>query len=167
MKNNQQTLTQRLSRGAEVSSILFVKEHKEKLQYVLDFGEISLLLPDGILSEVIEVPRYAYMPLMPAHVSGLFNLRGNLIPVFDLYRYLSLPNQGKSEYIIALGKNDDIVGVLLKTLPRPIDQSTYQLVQHVPNLPASLERYTTEIFQKENEIVIAYRHKEFFASLCH
>ncbi len=125
------------------------------------------MLPDGMLSEVVEVPRYTHMPLMPAHVAGLCNLRGNLIPVFDLYRYLSLPGSGKSDYIVALGENEEMVGVLTKNLPRPVDPNNYQLVQQVPNLPANLERYTTEIFQRENEILIAYQHDAFFASLRH
>ena len=46
------------------------------------------------IHEVLEVPRITRVPRMPAFVSGVMNLRGNVIPVMDLRHKFGL---GKTE----------------------------------------------------------------------
>ena len=46
------------------------------------------------IHEVLEVPRITRVPRMPGFVSGVMNLRGNVIPVMDLRQKFGL---GKTE----------------------------------------------------------------------
>ncbi|WP_186308594.1 chemotaxis protein CheW [Paraburkholderia sp. BCC1885] len=55
-------------------------------------GETELALPVAALQEVVNYPAAVTpVPLAPAHLLGLFNLRGTLIPIVDLRQLLHLP----------------------------------------------------------------------------
>lgn len=59
-------------------------------------GGTELALPVAALQEVVNYPAAVTpVPLAPAHLLGLFNLRGTLIPIVDLSQLLHLPNQGE------------------------------------------------------------------------
>jgi len=54
-------------------------------------GDTELAIPAALLQEVVNYPSsVTRTPLAPAHVLGMFNLRGTLIPILDLRRMLRL-----------------------------------------------------------------------------
>lgn len=53
-------------------------------EYAIDIVEIQ---------EVIRVPAITEVPQMPAFTLGIINVRGNVIPVFDLRKKLFLPEK--------------------------------------------------------------------------
>lgn len=58
-------------------------------------GGTELALPVAALQEVVNYPAAVTpVPLAPAHLLGLFNLRGTLIPIVDLRQLLHLPDDG-------------------------------------------------------------------------
>ncbi len=67
-------------------------------------GEFELALPIDALQEVVTFPgTIVKIPHAPEHVLGLFNLRGMLIPIVHLGRFLGLPDSAdNSEARIAL-----------------------------------------------------------------
>jgi purine-binding chemotaxis protein CheW len=78
-------------------------------------GETELALPVAALQEVVNYPAAVTpVPLAPAHLLGLFNLRGTLIPIVDLRQLLHLPERGERSAskiaIVELG--DARVGLL-------------------------------------------------------
>ncbi len=54
-------------------------------------GDESFGLPVGKVQEIIRLPAITPVPRMPAHVRGVTNLRGRVIPVIDLRARLGLP----------------------------------------------------------------------------
>ena len=46
-------------------------------------GSIGLLVPAGMLSELVDDTEVYPLPTTPAWFHGLINLRGGLVPVFD------------------------------------------------------------------------------------
>lgn len=50
----------------------------------------GLLLPVGTSAEILRATRICSMPNTPPWSVGLANVRGNVVPVFDLLRYFSL-----------------------------------------------------------------------------
>jgi purine-binding chemotaxis protein CheW len=55
-------------------------------------GEFELALPISALQEVVAFPEaITPVPLAPPHLLGLFNLRGLLIPIVHLGRFLGMP----------------------------------------------------------------------------
>lgn len=73
-------------------------------------GEFELALPIDALQEVVPFPdTITRIPLAPPHLLGLFNLRGMLIPIAHLGRFLGLPDGTDSRHearvaIIAAGE---------------------------------------------------------------
>jgi purine-binding chemotaxis protein CheW len=81
--------------------------------FQLDTTELAL--PVAALQEVVNYPAtVTRMPLSPAHLLGLFNLRGTLIPIVDLRPLLGLPDSsvdaGRKVAIVELG--DMRIGLL-------------------------------------------------------
>lgn len=93
-------------------------------------GPFELALPIGALQEVVPFPAsVTQVPLAPAHMLGLFNLRGMLIPIAHLGRLLGLPDDGeRAEARIAivaagaarLGVLFDRTGEMLRLPPHKV-----------------------------------------------
>ncbi|MFK7996322.1 MAG: chemotaxis protein CheW [Granulosicoccus sp.] len=61
-------------------------------------GTSEFALPVSVVQQVVNEPEnYSSVPLSPDFLLGLFNLRGNVIPVVDLSRIFKLESQAKSE----------------------------------------------------------------------
>lgn len=161
-------LTQLLSQELEVESSFAEEAQVDDVRYVIEISNISLILPQRILSELIEVPQYAILPLMPENVVGLCNLRGNLVPVFDLHTHLNLnvDDKVRDRYLISLGANKDTVGILLESLPYQVRESECIPTTQVPTLPSKLAPFASNAFKRNGRILLEYDHDSFFASLC-
>ena len=71
------------------------KDTPEAAQFLTFFlGDERYAIDVRKIHEVLEVPRITRVPRMPAFVSGVMNLRGNVIPVMDLRHKFRL---GKTE----------------------------------------------------------------------
>jgi len=61
-------------------------------------GDTELVLPVTAVQEVVNFPAVVTpVPLAPAYLLGLFNLRGRLIPIVHLGQLLQLPDSGPRE----------------------------------------------------------------------
>lgn len=155
-----------LNQETDVDSFFVEEVRADDVRYVVDIGNLSLILPVGIQSEVIEIPEYTALPLMPDKVVGLCNLRGNLVPVFDLDKHLDLEEGSQERFLIALGEGDEFVGVLLESLPYLVQESDLVPTRQLPMLPETLSRYISNSFKKEGSVLLEYDHHAFFASFC-
>lgn len=78
------------------------------------------IIPILKVQEIIKIPQITKMPGVPYYVEGVTNLRGKVIPVVNLKRILSLPEeqQGSKVIVISTGKItfgalvDNITGVV-------------------------------------------------------
>ncbi|MBL4671378.1 MAG: chemotaxis protein CheW [Arenicella sp.] len=160
------SLTQMLSQELEVESTFAEAVRVDDVRYVIEINNLNLVLPQGILSELVEAPQYAELPLMPENVVGLCNFRGNLVPVFNLYTHLKMGKEIKGRYLIALGEGGNTVGVLLESLPYMVRESECIPTAQVPTLPNTLNPYISNVFKRDNQVLVEYDHDAFFASLC-
>ncbi len=53
-------------------------------------GGVRFVAPLGEVEEILKLPRVTALPRVRDWVSGVANVRGRLIPVIDLHRYLGL-----------------------------------------------------------------------------
>jgi len=72
--------------GANGTQVLVTRVGEEALGFRLE-----------TVSEIIRVPRLAYMPFAPQSLLGLANLRGSVLPVVSLGRLLGLPDTTHDE----------------------------------------------------------------------
>ncbi|NNJ18160.1 purine-binding chemotaxis protein CheW [Pseudomonas putida CSV86] len=66
--------------------------------------EAGYALPIALVREIIEYAEITRVPMMPAYIHGVINLRGNVVPVLDLAaRFgLSLTEPGKRTCIVII-----------------------------------------------------------------
>ncbi|MBV1906480.1 MAG: chemotaxis protein CheW [Pseudomonadales bacterium] len=57
-------------------------------------GGVRLVAEVGEVAEMLLVPRLTRLPGVKNWVMGMANVRGRLVPIIDLHRYLGIPNSG-------------------------------------------------------------------------
>lgn len=70
------------------------------------------------LQETKPLSGLTHLPNVPPFWKGLVNLRGHLVPVLDLRRYLQLPGAGsdENETVVVAAAGDLVVGLLVDSI---------------------------------------------------
>lgn len=140
---------------------------KEVARYGFKIGTLGLLIQLGTGSEVMQMPMVWTLPGAPPWFMGLTNLRGNLVPVFDLRQLLGLGQRAVSEkpLVLVLDQGDKAVGMVINDFPRPIIGMS--LLPHLPQLPTVLKAHVRLGYVKDDMIWLEFDHNSFFEELVH
>jgi len=133
--------------------------------YAYRLGELAFFLPEDVLTEIIESVDITFVPLMPKTVLGLCNVRGNLVPVFDLHGFLDMQRTKQDKHLLCIGVGDNMVGVLLDEMPFRVNLSECKALSTVPTLPSVIQSYVSQVYEKDNLLFLDYQHEAFFDSL--
>lgn len=114
--------------GNETAARLAASQH-EQLRHGVTIGPFSVLLPSDQVSEVVKGSTVYPVPKTAGWVKGLLNLRGNLVPVFNLAEHFDAeaPAPG-SPQILAVGKAEHAVALIVDGIPKLA--STRQAIAH-------------------------------------
>ena len=85
-------------------------------------GEEEYTVPILSIQEIIKPISWTRVPQTPDYVLGVFNLRGNVIPLIDLRRRFGLPakkHTDETRFIVMLN-NDEIAGFVIDNLTEAI-----------------------------------------------
>ncbi|BFM05257.1 chemotaxis protein CheW [Halioxenophilus aromaticivorans] len=95
----------------------------------------NFVVPMGQTSELLEVPNYTRLPNVKSWVRGVANVRGRLLPLYDLAVFLGhrLHNPQKLQRVLVLEANDLYCGLL-------VDQSF------------GIQHFLSEAYQMENSL---------------
>jgi twitching motility protein PilI len=127
---------------------------------------IGFMISSEILCEVVKNYMVYPIPNTQPWMQGLVNLRGNLIPVYDLSLLLGFSDQPmESGNLLVIDTGQESVGVIINSLPQPCDISDWPEITQIPELPTGLPEFVTDAYTADNVIWIGFRHKEFFKSL--
>ncbi len=127
-------------------------------------GDLQLLLKLDTLSEVLIQSSIYPLPNVPLWFSGVLNLRGNLLPVFDLYRLLELGDSTRqTRAILVLDQGSDGVGMPIDGLPQSVGLGNP--LRTLPPLPAVLEKYVSMAYASDSGIWLDFEHQGFFTEL--
>ena len=88
-------------------------------------GSHSFIVHAKYFCEVFADTHVAALPNAPACVVGLSNIRGVLIPVYQLHSFLNTRPPQKIT-IFCIGKGDSAIGILIDGLPASFSLSHYQ-----------------------------------------
>lgn len=140
---------------------------QERSRYGYQVGHLSFLIKAGSGSEVVQHAAIFTLPGSPSHVLGLINLRGNLVPVFDLSLALGLAQSAKnvqsSNIVLILDKGEQAVGIVIDGFPQPL--LALRQVSRMPNLPANLQEHVSLAYFKDSSIWLDFNHQSFFELL--
>lgn len=157
-----------ISSAAEISSDASLIDRWSKQRgYGITSGGVNLLLPVGIYSELAFNPVITALPNSPQYFIGLLNMRGNLIPVYDLAIYINIDRQAKNtladhsalvnvhsrkaQQVIILGKGDDSAALLCDSLPQTFELSINALSNRTSESPSSIKPFVARTFWLNND----------------
>lgn len=97
---------------------------KEEVVQLVGFivGEEEYAVPILNIQEIIKPIEYTRVPSVPDYILGVFNLRGNVIPLIDLRSKFSLEQSRQNEqtrYIVMKGE-DNVAGFVIDRLTEAI-----------------------------------------------
>ncbi len=123
----------------------------KQVRYGVRIGGLSLLLPEDTVSEVLERPKIFPVPNTTSWFEGLINLRGNVVPVFDLRELFgTAPIAGERQMLLVIDKGENALGIAIDGLPVPAPDSAP--LDKRPSLPGVLENYTGPVFEHDENL---------------
>lgn len=118
-------------------------------------GDIGLLIPLGMLSELVEDAEIYPLPTTPPWFQGLINLRGSLVPVFDLKALFGNVGQKvERTNLLVLNSREEAVGILIDGLPMTLDVA--QPNEQLPLLPPVLREYSQAVYVRGEEVWVEF-----------
>ncbi|WP_201527303.1 MULTISPECIES: chemotaxis protein CheW [Psychrobacter] len=83
---------------------------------VFEIGGQRLVAPLGEVSEVLTMPEYTGMPLVQPWLLGIANVRGRLLPLTDLAKFLHIPSRSRQmsqRKVIVIDHQSIFIGLLV------------------------------------------------------
>lgn len=117
----------------------------ENKRYGARLGAVGVLLPEDKVSEVLDRPSIFPLPNTAAWFEGLINLRGNLVPVFDLRELLETrADAAAPQMVLVLDKGDNALGLAIDGLP--VAAACEETASPLPRLPGVLEPFVRRAY---------------------
>jgi chemotaxis signal transduction protein len=132
-----------------------------QLRYGVRTGGLCLLIPAGMVSEVVEQLAVHPMPQSAPWFRGLINLRGHLVPVFDLRTLLTGEVQ-PLERLVVLDRGERAVGIAADELPEAVDPRNRATA---PSLPGELGACLRGAFLEADELWLEIDFDALFREL--
>ena len=108
---------------------------------VFKLGSEEYALPIDQVKEIVLTPRISDIPQTPDYISGISNIRGNVITVMNLEKKFGLKSdskKSKSKYTLVIESEDQKIGVLVNEVPITLSVSSTQV-----NDPSNIMQYSS------------------------
>jgi chemotaxis signal transduction protein len=138
----------------------------KQVRYGVRIGGLRLLLPEDTVSEVLDRPEIFPIPNTTSWFEGLINLRGNVVPVFDLRElFETTPIAGAQQMLLVIDEGKNALGIAIDGLPVPAPDSVP--LDRRPSLPEVLEDYTGRVFEHGEDLWLEVDIAALLRSLSH
>ncbi len=128
-------------------------------------NEIQLLLDVDVRSEVINDAIITSVPMMPSYVTGLCNVRGNLVPVYDMCEKLglnsSLPKVGK-RIILVLDEDENMAGIEIQEMITSLQFDEQDIQKDVYSENDKVNQFITYCYTESGSNWFGFDHKKMF-----
>ena len=137
-----------------------------RARYGFRVGELGLLIDPDAGSEVLAMPAVATMPGTPPGFLGLINLRGNLVPLYELRDLLGIGARqaDAGAMVLVFGQGERAVGVVSEGYPSAL--FTLLPLSNLPPLPAALRSHVSAGYVQDGTVWLEFDHGTFFEEVC-
>ena len=133
------------------------KKFKSDLTRYLEFhlGTESYAVELLTVKEVITIPELTPIPKSPAHVSGIMNLRGQVITVIDLRKKLGItPSKDDSQCgVIIFDLKEKSLGVMVDSIHKVLTVSP-ENIKEIPDGDGVNSNYYLGVLQHESKLTM-------------
>ncbi len=113
-------------------------------------ANIGMLLPSELVSEVADDLPLCKLPNTPGWLHGMVNLRGNMVPLFNLNHVFGIErDKNARQRMLFIRLDDEWVGVLVDELPVRVALSPEDGLEQTPSLPEALEPYVRACYRTD------------------
>ena len=126
-------------------------------------GGVGFLIDPGLSSEVLEQLSTFPVPHTPEWLSGIANLRGNLVPVFDLTRLWQWSRPREPGRLLILDRGERAVGLVVDELPVTLIPGSPLATP--PPLPTILREHLIKAYTQEETLWLDYDHPGLFRAI--
>ncbi len=137
--------------------------NQQDLRYGFQIGNLNLIYDIHLSCELLKnIPVYS-IPNTPKWMLGLINLRGNLIPVFDLEDYFGFEGlDNQYQLWLVLGKGSKAVAFRVKDYPELLSDLTKETI--IPKLIPKIENHIIAVYKGE-KLWLELDKESFFLTL--
>ena len=141
-------------------------QNAELPRYGYRSGGFGFLVDPRHGSEVVQAGAIGPLPGAASYVTGLLNLRGNVVPVFDIEQLFASGSDASrrvAPFALVLDKGERAVAIALSDFPlrltglRPLDT--------LPPLPRELAACVDRAYTGDTGVWLDFDHERFFLSL--
>jgi twitching motility protein PilI len=134
------------------------------LRYGFTIGSLNFIYNADIACELIKGAAIYSVPNTPVWLLGLINLRGGLVPVFNLEKYFDFKEENNQHgLLLVLGKGEKAVAFQLKKYPQLLNNLTP--LETLPKLIPKLDGFILAAYQEEEKIWLELDKEKFFSTL--
>jgi purine-binding chemotaxis protein CheW len=140
-----------------------IQEQKERVDNV-DFKMITFSLAGkdyGVdimnVKEIARADKFTYVPNAASFVKGVYNLRGDIIPIIDLRSFFHLPADKKAdgqENLLILRIEDRVYGTIVDKIDKVVGISTETIQPPHPMFGDINIKYISGVVEKNGDLYI-------------
>lgn len=155
--------------GSYLNAARQERKEDQRARYGFRIEALGLLIDPATGSEVMFLPPIAPLPGAPSGFLGLANLRGNLVPLYDLRVLLGLGPRlaGIEPLALVFGQGDDAVGVIIDDYPVALAALRALPRSDTPTLPPALAKLAPAAYVQDGMVWLDFDHNAFFDELLH
>lgn len=131
----------------ELESSLQEEEGTDSRKYLIfTIDNLKIGIDAEQVVEILNAYTVTYLPMMPDYILGIYNMRGQIIPIMNIRLRLGKPPKDGKELLIVLNYNNNQLGIQVDSVDLMLDipmgsivpipsQSTQKLVNGMCTLP--------------------------------
>ena len=141
-----------------------IQEQKDRVDNTVNFKMVTFSLAGkeyGVdimnIKEIAKADKFTYVPNAASFVRGVYNLRGDIIPIIDLRMFFHLPvDKGKDtlENILILRIDDHVYGTIVDKIDKVIGINSEHIQPPHPIFGDINIKYISGVVEKQGELYV-------------
>ncbi len=101
--------------------------------------------------EVLPPPKVTFLPNVPTHVVGVYNLRGNIISLIDIQQILGLNSTGKkdTDMVLVVESSDFLISFVVEKVLDFVEVENSKVQLPSKNIPARMAYFIRGIYETD------------------